>query len=83
MATSDTKEFPVASILPKQLNRHPDSFTKTGFISCPLSLQDDKLDIYMNFIKSVDASRYHKLFRYAISKSTKATTKQRPIHQKT
>ena len=82
MATSDTKKFSVASILPKQLNRHPAGFTKTNFTSCPLGLQDDRLDIYINFINSVDASRYYKSFRYAISKSTKATTRQRPINQK-
>ena len=58
MAPSETKEFPVASILPKKLNRHPDGFTKTGFLSCPLGLQGGRLDIYMNFIKSVDASKF-------------------------
>ena len=72
----------MASILPNQLNRHPDVFTKTDFTSYPLGLQDERLDIYINFIKSVDASGYYKSFRYAISKSIKATTKQRPINQK-
>ncbi len=82
MATSGTKEFPVASILPKKLNRDPDGFTKTGFISCPLGLQANRLDIYMNFIKSVDASRNYKSSRYTIIKLTSTTTKQRPINQK-
>ena len=72
----------MGSILPKKLNPHPDSFTKTGFISCPLGAQDDRLDIYMHFIKSVDASRYYKSSRYAIIKLTSATTEQRPINQK-
>ena len=56
----------MASTLPKKLNRHPDGFAKTGFISCPLGLKDDRLDIYINFIKSVDASKYFKSSRYAI-----------------
>ena len=82
MATYDTKEFPAASNLPKKLSHYPDGFTKTGFISCPLGLQADRLNIYMNFIESVDASRYYKWSRYAIIKLTSATTKQRPINQK-
>ena len=82
MAKSDTKEFPVASILTKKLNRYPDTFTNTGFISCPLGLHTDRLNMYMNFVKSADASRYYKSSRYAIIKLTSATTKQKPINQK-
>ena len=82
LARYDTKEFPMASILPKKISRYPDGFTKTGFISCPLGLHTDRLNMYMNFVKSADASRYYKSSRYAIIKSTSATTVQRPINQK-